>query len=235
MAHIYDGAKQIQTIDMFDDGKQGHDSDAGDGVYSGILDIKPIKSSDTDTQKSKSPKKVRIDVQYSVTPTTVPAPNAHYETGTDLAALVEDYRKLGVTQLTAYSTETTHVSPDEPPAPSMQVISPRKTARVEPGSEGVIRVSVRDARPILDQVLVSLGQGIEAKATSVRSEDDDKGLATSIELTYKVRQDAKPGTRNLSLQFGDVRLTQQKMIHVDGKDKGKTNAHETEAEAETLP
>lgn len=235
VAHIYDGAKQIQTIDMFDDGKQGHDSDAGDGVYSGILDIKPIKSSDTDTQKSKSPKKVRIDVQYSVTPTTVPAPNAHYETGTDLAALVEDYRKLGVTQFTAYSTETTHVSPDEPPAPSMQVISPRKTARVEPGSEGVIRVSVRDARPILDQVLVSLGQGIEAKATSVKSEDDDKGLATSIELTYKVRQDAKPGTRNLSLQFGDVRLTQQKMIRVDGKDKGKTDAHETEAEAETLP
>lgn len=233
MAHIYDGARQIQTIAMFDDGKQGQDSDAGDGVYSGILDIEPLKSSDT--RKSKSPRKIRIDVQYSVTPSSVPAPNAHYETGTDLAALVEDYRKLGVTQFTAYSTETTHVSPDEAPVASMQVISPRKTAQVEPGAEGVIRVQVRDARPLLEQVRVSLGQGVEAKATAVKSADDDKGLAAILELTYKVRQDAEPGTRSLDLQFGDVRLTQPKVISVDGKDKGKADAHTAEPEAKVSP
>ena len=200
-AHIYDGARLIKSIPMYDDGKQGADPYPLDGIYSGVLDIGDLKLSDRD---SKRPRKIRVDVEYSVTKKTIPAPNAHYESGTEYDALVKNYRSLGVEKFTAYSTQTTHVRPGKKRDPSIRLVYPRKPFIVQPGSKGTIRIRVADARPSADQVRVSLGNGVYAKATSVTSDSD--GLGATIKIVYKVKKDAKAGTRKLSTQFGDIRL-----------------------------
>lgn len=216
-AHVYDGAKRIKTITMFDDGRQGNDTDAEDGIYSAVLDIKALELSDV--RQSKRPRKIRVDIEYSVTKDTVPAPNTHYETGSDYKALVKDYRKLGVTNFTAYSTQTIHVKPRKSRAPSMWMVYPNKIPSVRRGNKGVIRMRVNNARPSVEQVRVSLGQGVYAKVTSVKS--DDKGQGAMVKIVYKVYWSANPGARTLSIQFGDTRLIQQKVIIVKDKDRAK--------------
>jgi hypothetical protein len=214
-AHVYDGAKRIDTVNMYDNGHHGDDSDAGDGVYSAVVDMKSLKLADDVLAKSSG--KIRVDIEYFVSKETLPAPNAHYETGADYNALVKDYRRLGVKQFTAYSTLMTHLSPRDIQAPSMRVMYPRKTTLVKPGDKGVIRISVSDARPSLEQIRVSLGQGVYARATSVKSGVDD--LGATIKIVYKVHMTATPGIRTLGLQFGDTRFDQEKVITVKGGGK----------------
>ena len=45
---------------------------------------------------------------------------------------------------------------------------------------------------------------------------DVNGVGATIKIVYKVHQAANPGIRTLSLQFGDTRFDQEKVITVKG-------------------
>jgi hypothetical protein len=210
IAHIYDGAQRIETITLFDDGYRGNDSDAFDGTYSGILEMKSLKL--TDREDSKYPRKIRVDIEYIIHKATVPAQNVHYETGIEYKAVLGDYKNLGITHFTAYSTQTTHIKPGKTPAPSIRLQDPRKPASVKPGTKGAMLVRVNYARPSDNQVRVSLGQDVHATATSVDS--DTTGAGAIIKIVYKVAKTAKPGPRTLNLQFGQKRLSLQRAMYV---------------------
>ncbi len=211
-ARVYDGAKLIQTLPMFDNGEKGRDTEVQDGIYSGVLDMKSLNLSDF--KQTKRPRKIRIDVEYVSTNQTVPAPSAHYETGTNYDDLLKEYEKrFGRKPFTAYATATTHVHPGKSPRPSMDVVYGGKTLVVKPGGKGVIKVKVQHARPLLNQLRVSLGQGVTAKATSILS--DVQGAGVSIIVKYKVAPNAQPGKRALSFQFGKTRLDQENAMVIN--------------------
>ncbi|MDH3494282.1 MAG: VWA domain-containing protein, partial [Acidobacteriota bacterium] len=114
-ARVYDGAKFIETIEMYDDGKQSHDSLAEDGVYTGLIDFKRLNLPKAD--RSELDRKIRVDVEFLTTEKTRPAPRARYEAGARYGDLVKDYDSIKVSGQLAYSTQMVFVKPPKPVTP----------------------------------------------------------------------------------------------------------------------
>jgi len=213
-AHIYDGAKRIKTITLVDNGKQGNDKHPKDGIYSATLDINALQL--PNVTRNKRPKKIRVDIEYNITKKTIPAPNAHYETGVDYEALLKDYHTLDVEEFTVYSSEVIHVNPNKPDVPSLQMIFPRKPEIVKRNSKGKMRVYISNTVPSIDQIRLSLGQGITVKVTAVKP--DTNNVGATIDIIYNVHKKAEKGARTLQLQFARNHLSQQSVIFVEKED-----------------
>ena len=71
--------RPVEEIDLYDDGDHGGDETHGDGVYTGIVST-PLGF-----------RKIRLDARFVIGPTSRPANNAPYESGTTYEILRQDY------------------------------------------------------------------------------------------------------------------------------------------------
>jgi len=212
-ALIYRGAKLVSKVPLYDNGKKGADNYPDDGIHSGVIDMrKYMPRRRFLSWFSRENQKLRIDVEFQVTNDSVPAPNAHYETGTKYEMLVEEYNKRNRGEFTAYATQTIAVTPRKKEPLTVKLIEPKQPPTANPGDKGVLIVNVTGAVPMVDQTRVSLGQGIFARVTSVKP--FTKGFGASLRVVYKVNKDAKAGARDLKLQFGRTRLSHKTVINV---------------------
>lgn len=212
-ALIYKGAKLIDKVPLYDNGKKGGDDYPEDGIHSGVINMKKyVPRRRFLSWFSRRNDKLRIDVEFQVTNDSVPAPNAHYETGTKYGMLLEEYNKRNRGEFTAYATQTIAVKPRAKQPLTVDIIEPKQPPTVEPGEKGVLFVSVMGAMPLVEQTRVSLGQGVFARVTGV--EPFSNGFGGRLKVVYKVNKDAKAGARDLRLQFGRTILTHEGAINV---------------------
>lgn len=212
-ALIYKGAKRVSRVPLYDDGKKGADNYPADGVYSGVIDMsKYMPRRNFRSWSRRKIEKLRIDVEFQVTNKSVPAPNAHYETGTKYDMLLDEYTKRNKGEFTVYATQTIAVTPRKKAPVTVGVVRPKQPSTSNPGDKGVLIVNVTGAVPMIDQTRVSLGQGTFARVTAV--EPFAKDFGARLKIVYKVNKDAKAGSRDLRLQFGRTRLSQKAAIIV---------------------
>ncbi|MDH3530868.1 MAG: hypothetical protein OEQ28_14990, partial [Acidobacteriota bacterium] len=213
-ARVYDGAKFIETIEMYDDGKQSHDGLAEDGVYTGLIDIKGLNL--PKAGRSERYRKIRVDVEFLTTEKTRPAPRARYEAGARYGDLVKDYDSIKVSGQLAYSTQMVFVKPPKPVTPRIVPIGgtllPR---RVRPGDRGSFSLNVTEVRPPSRQIRATLGPGVKVNAVSVKSIRE--GTNSEIRFDYQISRDAGPGFRNLRIQFGRHLIERRGVIEVRRK------------------
>ncbi len=212
-ALIYKGAKLVERVPLYDNGKKGGDDYPADGIHSGVINMKKyIPRRRFLSWFRRQNEKLRIDVEFQVTNESVPAPNAHYETGTQYDMLLEEYKKRNRGEFMAYATQTIAVTPRKKEPVTVEVIRPKQPPTVNPGDKGVVIVNVTGAVPMVDQTRVSLGQGVFARVTGVKPFSDAFGA--SLKIVYKVNKDAKAGPRDLKLQFGQTQLSLKAVINV---------------------
>lgn len=212
-ALIYKGAKLINRVPLYDNGKSGADNYPKDGVHSGIIDMQKYmpRRSFFRWFKRKN-EKLRIDVEFQVTNESVPAPNAHYETGAKYEMLLEEYAKRNRGEFMAYATQTIAVTPRKKEPVSVELIRPKQAPTVNPGDKGMLIVNVTGAVPMVDQTRVSLGRGVFARVTGVKPLSE--GFGAHLRIVYKVNKDAKAGPRDLKLQFGRTQTSHKAVINV---------------------
>ena len=75
----------VRPIEIYDDGNQGGDASADDGIYSGIFQI----------DRDMPPQVAHVDVRFVVGPSARPAANVLYEVGTTYNEIFDDYKING--------------------------------------------------------------------------------------------------------------------------------------------
>jgi len=216
-ALIYKGAKLVEKVPLYDNGKSGADDYSADGIYSGVIDMqKWIHRRSFLRWFKRDDKKLRIDVEFQVSNESVPAPNAHYETGTKYDMLLEEYIKRNRAEFVVYATQTIAVTPRKKQPVTIDIIKPKQSTTSNPGDKGVLVVNVTGTVPMIDQTRVSLGQGVFAQVAGV--EPFASGFGARLRIVYKVNKDAKAGVRDLKLQFGRTQLSHKAVINVANGD-----------------
>ncbi|HEY7773422.1 MAG TPA: VWA domain-containing protein [Marinagarivorans sp.] len=203
-AKVYSGKKLLATLPMIDNGKAGIDPTAKDGQYSTIFDAR----------KMDSPQKVRVDIEFKTHSKSTPASAAHYETGTSIKALAEQYAKLLKMPFSAFATDTVVLEKPEQYQPRIVNIEPRTPLRAKPGTQGKLVIHVENALFTKKTLRASLGQGIETAVVGI--EYDKKSFSSRITLSYRVTDTAYNGYKSVTLQNNRLTLDDDKVLYVEG-------------------
>ena len=211
--YIYREGALRGVVQLFDDGKNGDDH-ARDGVFTGLLNLGEF-GLDRPLDGKRSPK-TRLDCQFFIDNAAQPAPNAHYETGTSIKSLQDDYQKHGRSKLPfeVWSTATIDFSHDsiKRDRGGLRLLDPDKLFKVNPGEEGKLFVRLLGLRPIQSLLRMSLGQGIDLKLLEYRSLK--RQLGADLVLQYAVGNSAKEGPRDLRIQQGGAKFAISPAIFV---------------------
>ncbi len=210
-AYLYLGSSLIGKVPLYDDGKNGHDDHANDGLFHGIVNVAKLDAIRTDR---KSQPKLRIDVRFNIGKEARPAPNAHYESGAKYDAILEDYRKRVMDEFSFSTWANAYVGIDKQDVrkPDIRVFKPKYQQLVKTGKAGEVVFYISGARPTIDQMRVSLGHGIRTKASKIR--DTKRTLGAVVTVSYTVAKGAKPGSRDLRVQFANVILDAPRLLCV---------------------
>ncbi len=212
-ALVYKGAKLVEKVPLYDNGKKGGDDYPADGLHSGVINMGKYQPRRSFFRWSKREnEKLRVDVEFQVTNESVPAPNAHYETGTEYEMLLKEYKKRNQGEFMAYATQTIAVTPYKTASARMDIIRPRQPVKAHPGDKGVLIVDVHGGVPVVNQTRVSLGAGLFAKVTGV--EPFIEKFGARLKIVYKVSKGAAIGSRDLKLQFGRTQLSHEAAMNV---------------------
>lgn len=203
-ADIYQGKQLLASLPMVDNGKPGIDITANDGQYSAIFD----------TRKMDNLPKVRVDVRFETSKESTPATAAHYETGTDVKALTEQYEKLLKMPFSAYATDTIFLEKPEKYQPRIVTIEPVTPLIIKPGSEGKLVIHVENAYLSKKTLRASLGQGVASEIVAI--EHDKKSFQSRVVLSYRVTDSAYNGYKPVTLQSNHLTLTKDKVLAVEG-------------------
>jgi len=209
-AVFYDGGRRLRPkpTPMWQ-GKPGPDRDKHDGVYSTLIDLETMRS-------EVGAERVRIDVEFAIGQDAMPAPNIAYEPGTVWSDVKSDYMTLkNTTEFKAYGTLVTSLDRTDRAPPAIHKIHriPRRLRRRLPGGGPYIGATVRNAHPLKEQTRVSLGQGVTGKVIAAHPHRCKS--RTTLWIEYQIADAARPGQRNLGLQFGRTILWKDDALELD--------------------
>ena len=227
-AKIYSMGQLVTTVPMVDDGTNG-DVQHKDGVYSALVNLSDGAVKELLHNVNTKTNKLRVEVDFKVTEASIPAPLAHYETGTTPEMLQQDYA-TNVSAFSAWGTGVINLNDrdqGDSEDPKLDVPGFGGSITVAPGNKVDVAIKVINARPLLDQFRVTVGSGAKVDVESQPATDPDQ-LGQSYTLTIDVDADAKPGGRDLVVQFGDILLVWPELIDIteavpdngDGEDGG---------------
>lgn len=205
VASLYRGNQKLTSLVLRDDGKMGIDNSANDGTYSALFDPRQFDISD------KLPK-IRVDVEFTTNPQSVPAKAIQYEPGSNYKALVEHYLNMAQIPFSAFATDIVSFRDTGAYDPRIVPIDPAKPIRVTPGSTGRIKVLVENAYFDTETLRAALGQGVSIQA--IRVSRDEKFLRSYVSVTYSVQDDAHNGGRALTLQANAQKTTSPQLLYV---------------------
>jgi von Willebrand factor type A domain len=214
-AYIYRGGDALGWVPLYDDGVRGGDEHAGDGVFTGLLDLRRFGLEET-LDDDRAGRKTRLDGRFFIGDRARPAPNAHYESGTDYDELIEDFERNGKSPFPfeVWSTRTHDFTRTDRDRSDLRLLGPREQPLLRPGDGGQIYLTLEHAQPAADQLQLSLGQGITAKVEKVEPLRDRLGGTYAV--SYEVGRGAQKGPRDLRVQFGSVQFHLPRVLYVDG-------------------
>jgi hypothetical protein len=216
---------------MYDDGKANVDVQKSDGIYSAVIDFSPAEWDKLMRSVGAKTEKIRVEVEFDITEESGPAPLAHYETGFTKKHLDKDYGKANRSSFKAWATGVINLGEFKPAPPD----DPRLIcnwcgpAKVRPGDTGKLRCTIENDRPLLDQLRVSLGQGVvvnvrrqegypekgeQPGSMTRRAQDTPPILSRPFMVDYEVKKEAEPGPRALRVQFANTILKHDEALHV---------------------
>ncbi|MCP4680201.1 MAG: VWA domain-containing protein [Deltaproteobacteria bacterium] len=186
----------IAQIKLVDNGQLG-DEVAGDGVYSAR-----VKTSLFRGIKSK---KFRIETRFNVTDTSIPAPEAGWNSTVDYQKLLSGWN---VSPFTAYAKDvgvlTAASAAERAPYLDTSLV---KNTYLAPGKSYRDNIGICNAMPDNDLLRIRLGNGIKIIGIS-HPQGDIGDPCVFYPVSYRVSADAEPGVRDLSVQFGGTILTE---------------------------
>lgn len=195
----------VQTVSIRDDGR-APDAIADDGIYTGriVLEKLPIDKIGRFTAAA----------HFDVTVDSVPAPNAEYESREDYALALKSF-KPSAFSADAETALAVKRAAAEPAIRSRDLA--KKVVATGKSYDGSFLLT--NAFPSATVLRVNLGQGIIIKGVQA---DRPKG---TYKIAFNVTKKAKPGSRDLSVQFGKTILTLPTAIVVKGRIQEITPAH----------
>jgi hypothetical protein len=196
---------KVTSVTLLDNGAAGIDDLALDGLYSALFD--PAKFG-----LSEQRPKARIDVRFTTTASSQPAPSAVYEVGAKLDALKADYTAKAKYIFTALATDNVSFRDYSAQLPKITSTKPVATLKVKPGVTGKLSVVVDNAWLSRARLTAALGAGITTKIESITPAST--GFRSTLVLAYAVKKDAKPGPRDLLLRDNKTLLSKAKMMEV---------------------
>lgn len=215
--HVFDGGEQIASLSLRDDGVTGGDLQANDGIYSALLPLGPDQPEWLARAMKAGTLKFRLEAEFEVTTDAIPAPNAHYETGTTQDQLLKDYMRGNSGAFTAWATQILDVREPNPEGGGKPGLDPRIPdggIQVSPGGKGNLGFVVTNARPLPGLVRVSLGSGLTVAVESTEDDPDRKELHGAFIARFSVAPDADPGPRTLRVQVGSDILSVDGVLNV---------------------
>ncbi len=234
-AQLFVGGQNVGSVQLLDDGA-GADTQAQDGIYSAFISAgqwrKLINSVDDDADT------LRVDVEFTVTNASRPAPLAHYETGYTPARAEADYRNRNSFEFKAWTTGVIKARDfDDSTRP---FIEPDGRGPGAPGGDGWrdFGFNIFNARPLESQLRVTLGTDYEVEIDDVSECDQsatqrDYVLCAHVTGRFRPRDsgnDVDPGP--MRAQFNDVIVATPDVFGSDdGGDGGsgippKTDPHQ---------
>ena len=204
-ADIYIGLNKVASVHLLDDGTLGVDDQALDGTYAALFNPAQYDLSD------KRPK-ARVDVHFTTTAQSQPAPGAVYEVGANLAELAADYSATAKYIFTAFATANVTFRDKAAQQPRIFSTDPATTIMAQPGDTGKLTVVVDNSYLSRTNLTPSLGAGIHTKLVSLAQERS--GFRSTLVLAYEVSLDAAPGTRDLTIRDNKVLLSRAGMLEV---------------------
>jgi len=205
IADVYIGLNKVATVTLLDNGKPGVDDQALDGMYSALFD--PAKYGLSD----KRPK-ARVDVRFTTTAQSQPAPGAVYEIGAKLEDLKADYTAKAKYIFTAFASDNVTFRDNSAQLPKIYSTKPASTVQVKLGSSGKLSVVVDNAYLSRANLTTALGAGVTVKLQSLTP--SSTGFRSTLVLAYTVNKDAAAGTRDLQIRDNKVFLNRAKMLEV---------------------
>jgi hypothetical protein len=204
-ADIYIGLHKVASVNLLDDGQPGVDDQALDGTYAALFNPARYDLSD------KRPK-ARVEVRFTTTAQSQPAPGAVYEVGANLAELAADYSATAKYIFTAFATANVTFRDKSAHHPRIVSTDPATAIRVQPGDTGTLVVVVDNSYLSRANLTPSLGAGIATRVVSLVPERT--GFRSTLVLAYEVSKDAAPGLRDLLMRDNKVLLSQAGMLEV---------------------
>lgn len=216
-AHVYVNGRQIAVLPMADDGVTGGDLQPLDGTYSAILPLGPDQPGWLKEAVKAGTTKFRLEAEFAVTPDAIPAPYAHYETGTTMDMLLEDWGRGNRGKFTAWAIQMLNLQEREPKwggKPGLDVEFPHGGLSIKPGGRGQLQFLIKNARPLPDMLRVSLGSGVKLAVEPTDDNPDRTTLHSVYAAKITVNSNAQPGPRSLKIQFGSEILTADAVLIV---------------------
>ncbi|MEW5800730.1 MAG: VWA domain-containing protein [bacterium] len=189
----------VAGVEMSDNGKNG-DRIAEDGIYTGLLDaalLAPKPSFAAITYVPRIVTRFNIKAYFTVTESSVPAPSAEYEYGTDYKSILKSFRP---STFEAYAETGVGLTQNQN-KPYLETKGFEKI-RLERGKIYQEWISIANATPGTESIRVNLGQGV-----IVRKIESSRERAGNYLIEFEVAQDASPGKKDLFIQFGNEVLT----------------------------
>ena len=205
VANLYRDNHLLASINLNDDGKYS-DQQSLDGVYSGLVDPKQLNVSPDQTEN------LRMDIVFTTSDQTVPAPNSHYESGTKWAELKYEYTKIAKTNFKVYKSKIIDFNNNDVDEPNLSIIEPTTPSYVKRGGEGKFQVVIDNAFISKLLLKISLGQGIETQIVDIVPADE--AFSSRVSINYKVSESAIPGERDLLLQSNHINLKHSDVLTV---------------------
>jgi len=168
-----------------------------------------VQNSGINSKRSK----VRFDVKFSTTSKSRPAAMAHYETGTDLKEITEQYLKFGQTAFNSYATDIVSFKDTSEFDPRIVNVKPRTPIYGKPGDSGFLQVTIDNLHLTNETTRFSLGQGVIID--KVRVAQDAKRLRSIVHASYRIGKDAAGGPRTLTIQSNSQEVTADRVMVIE--------------------
>ena len=217
VADIYIGSNKLQTVQLFDNGKEHIDDVKNDGIHSALFNPASLYNFDSPLFNPSSFynfNKVRIDVRFTTNKYSRPAESAHYETGTDLKLITDEYEKILKAGFSAFATDTVSLSDNSKYDPRIINIYPHAPVDLKPGARGQLRVTVENAYLNRSTLRAALGQGIRVEVVDVFQ--DKQYFRSYVTLAYEVLEDVNNGFRHLTLQVNALSFSEDDVVKISG-------------------
>ena len=218
-ATLYTGGVPFAVVPLFDNGSES-DVQALDGIYSALIPLSPEDIKELVGRVGLRTQKIRAEVEFTVSEKSIPAPYALYETGTTQKMLENDYGIGNKAAFKAWATGVINLvdrdEKDDVKKVRVEILQPGAILDVSPGKRGQFDFVVVNARPLVDQLRVSLGSGVAVRIEPKTSDKSDDGelLRQTYTVHFTVQEDAEPGPRDLKVQFGAASLEKSNAMYI---------------------
>ena len=211
-ANVFSNGQLVDQLPLFDNGAPGVDTYAGDGVFAGLINLANPDDQRLAQELQFGTDKFRVEVEFEVIRgTSTPAPYAHYETDWTVGDARNDYGVANDATFNAWASSVMNLVDNRNEAPEVELQSSlQEGTTLRRGEQTSFTLVVANARPLSEQLRVSLGQGVVATLFPLAAASNAR-LESRVGVSVVVSNDAEPGPRNLTVQFG------KKILGVSGQ------------------